>query len=124
MRISDWSSDVCSSDLGLFDRTFRRQAARKEGERRMNQHDLIVSVLTAAGGESIESHTRPGYTGKIADILFPADAVLVEVKETTTDRAASDETAEAVGGMFLPPDSDERPVGKDVLFRVSMGGGR
>src|SRR3546814_5410241 len=67
----------------------------------MNQHDLMVSVLTAAGGESIESHTRPGYTGKIADILFPADDVIVEVKSLTTDRAASDETSEAVGEMFL-----------------------
>src|SRR3546814_16253745 len=94
MRISDWSSDVCSSDLGLFDRTFRRKAARKEGERRMNQHDLMVSVLTAAGGESIESHTGPGYTGKIADILFTADDVIVEVKSLTTDREASDETSE------------------------------
>src|SRR3546814_4266468 len=47
-----------SLSSGLFDRTFRRKAARKEGERRMNQHDLMVSVLTAAGGESIESHTR------------------------------------------------------------------
>src|SRR3546814_17242072 len=61
----------------------------------------MVSVLTAAGGESIESHTRPGYTGKIADILFPADDVIVEVKSLTTDRAASDETSEAVGEMFL-----------------------
>src|SRR3546814_13231082 len=69
----------------------RRKAARKEGERRMNQHDLMVSVLTAAGGESIESHTRPGYTGKIADILFPADDVIVEVKSLTTDRAARSE---------------------------------
>ena len=67
----------------------------------MNQHDLMVSVLAAAGGEPIESHTRPGYTGKIADTLFPADDVIVEVKSLTTNRAASDETSEAVGEMFL-----------------------
>lgn len=67
----------------------------------MTQHDLMVSVLTAAGGEPIERHTAPGYTGKIADILFPADNVIVEVKSLTTDRAASDETSEAIGEMFV-----------------------
>ena len=67
----------------------------------MNQPDLMVSVLTAAGGEPVESHMRPGYTGKIADILFPADDVIIEVKSLTTDRAASGETSESVGEARL-----------------------
>lgn len=78
----------------------------------MNQHDLMVSVLTAAGGEPIERHTGPGYTGKIADILFPADDVIVEVKSLTTDRAASDETSEAVCEMF----SRHTHMGAPMIF--------
>ncbi|MDC7812811.1 hypothetical protein [Sphingomonas koreensis] len=78
----------------------------------MNQHDLMVSVLTAAGGEPIENHAAPGYTGKIADILFPAENVIVEVKSLTTDRAASDETSEAVGEMF----SRHTHMGAPVIF--------
>lgn len=72
----------------------------------------MVSVLIAAGGEPIERHTQPGYKGKIADILFPADDVIVEVKSLTTDRAASDETSEAVGEMF----SRHTHMGAPVIF--------
>jgi len=78
----------------------------------MNQHDLMVSVLTAAGGEPIEDHAAPSYTGKIADILFPAADVIVEVKSLTTDRAASSETSNAVGEMF----SRHTHLGAPVIF--------
>src|SRR3546814_10302279 len=42
LRISDWSSDVCSSDLSWPDPA----ALREAGDRR--SHDLLVSVLSAA----------------------------------------------------------------------------
>ncbi|MET3469516.1 hypothetical protein ABIC78_000018 [Novosphingobium sp. 1529] len=103
MSVLSWGCSIAA---------FGGKAAREEGEGRMNQHNLMVSVLTAAGGEPIESHAAPGYTGKIADILSPADNVIVEVKSLTTDRAASDETSEAVGEMF----SRHTHMGAPVIF--------
>lgn len=66
----------------------------------MNQHDLLVAVLRAAGGEDPAGLAPAGYRGKIADILFRDANVVVEVKSLTTDRAASPETSDAVGEMF------------------------
>jgi hypothetical protein len=66
----------------------------------MTQHDLMVRVLEDAGGKPVESMVPVGYRGKIADILFPDDDVIVEVKSLTTDRAADPKTGKAVGEMF------------------------
>src|SRR3546814_17379831 len=49
MRISDWSSDVCSSDLRIHLRRGTRRVARDEAP----QHGLVVGV--ANGGE-VEQH--------------------------------------------------------------------
>src|SRR3546814_4964297 len=56
MRISDWSSDVCSSDLVLVDRGFGRvrlhrcELAREVGEEDVGQgaHAAFLHVATAA----------------------------------------------------------------------------
>ncbi len=66
----------------------------------MNQHDLLDTVLRAAGGLSVQEIMRGAVEGKNADILFPAANVIVEIKSLTTDRAASPETSDAVGRMF------------------------
>lgn len=85
----------------------------------MTQHDLLASVLRAAGGEDVETFAPAGYGGKIADIFFSAANVIVEIKSLTTDRAASPETADAVGGMFMR----HVHLGAPVIFgevRVSL----
>lgn len=78
----------------------------------MDQHELMIRVLVAAGGTPIESLVAPGYTGKIADIFFARDDVIVEVKSITTDRAASDEVAGAVGEMF----ATHAHLGAPIIF--------
>lgn len=55
-------------------------------KRTSTQHDLMVRVLQAAGGQAIETLVPADYTGSIADILFAEDDVIVEVKSLTTDR--------------------------------------
>jgi hypothetical protein len=42
-------------------------------KRTSTQHDLMVRVLKAAGGQSIETLVPTGYMGSIADILFAED---------------------------------------------------
>src|SRR3546814_3477717 len=41
MRISDWSSDVCSSDLALARREQRRQEAAEIGRRQRTQRQIV-----------------------------------------------------------------------------------
>src|SRR3546814_16174751 len=48
MRISDWSSDVCSSDLGRDLPRHLLRAARRHGagaERRRHRHQLLLEVF-------------------------------------------------------------------------------
>jgi hypothetical protein len=66
----------------------------------MDQHELMVRVLQEAGGQPVEGVVPAGHEGKIADILFAAENVVVEVKSLTTDRAAEPATAQAVSEMF------------------------
>src|SRR3546814_12630274 len=48
MRISDWSSDVCSSDLGL---RRRRAGGRCQGaDRRVRRRGVRMTVLVAGAG--------------------------------------------------------------------------
>src|SRR3546814_17949098 len=47
LRISDWSSDVCSSDLGDVAAP-RRQGARRRGHDALAQHDLARARLDEA----------------------------------------------------------------------------
>src|SRR3546814_17815561 len=47
MRISDWSSDVCSSDLLVAHRIFEVQQVAAGG----TQHEVAVVAVEAAGGE-------------------------------------------------------------------------
>jgi hypothetical protein len=87
-------------------------------KRTSTQHDLMVRVLEAAGGQAIESLVPAGYTGSIADILFAEDDVIVEVKSLTTDRA-KDEGAIAEVKALL---AENRHLGApDPETTVSFG---
>src|SRR3546814_3216272 len=80
MRISDWSSDVCSSDL-LTRRNLEKFAGvRKFRFGEIEEKDLVVVVTglawTEVGGEllTIESVIAPGKgriirTGKLGDVM-------------------------------------------------------
>src|SRR3546814_2618073 len=51
MRISDWSSDVCSSDLLMTAVSPNLEALKKEGEtgrKKINQYTRYLTVLLAA----------------------------------------------------------------------------
>lgn len=78
----------------------------------MNQHDLMVRVLIEAGAQAVESAVPSGYKGRVADVLFAEDNVIVEVKSLTTDRANDPEVGQAVGEMF----AKSTHLGAPVIF--------
>src|SRR3546814_13863429 len=95
MRISDWSSDVCSSDLAV--RFFRR---------RRNAGDNKLDPMTAFG---IDNEHLPVQVEKRVEVRI---AILAH-GFSLSDCDKKDK-----------PRSEERRVGKSVSVRVDLGGGR
>src|SRR3546814_3472226 len=105
MRISDWSSDVCSSDLGRPDRGGRgqdRQAGDRRGRRTDRHHDaadpagdepmtqklaLVTGGLHRVGAAIAARLAREGYALALhRHNPAEVDAVLVEaLAETGAD---------------------------------------
>lgn len=83
----------------------------------LDQHELMTRVLCHAGGRQIEEMMPREYQGKKADIAFPSDAVVVEVKTIATDRASDPRTADALGLMFSRNASRGAPI---VFGEVSV----
>src|SRR3546814_17143014 len=113
MRISDWSSDVCSSDLTRRLRPVRR---RRDGRRhphrtRLKKRSNIMENATyeiRAGGIALVTIDMKGTPVNAMNDAFSAmlDAVL--------------------GRLDADKDSDRNRVeyGQDVAFGVGRGGGR
>lgn len=72
----------------------------------------MVRVLIDAGGGAAESAVPSGYKGRVADVLFAEDDVIVEVKSLTTDRANDPGVGQAVGEMF----AKSMHLGAPVIF--------
>src|SRR3546814_6448561 len=84
MRISDWSSDVCSSDLTMFGVTTK--AVQQIAARLEDRYDCLVFHATGVGGRSLEKLADSGLlaaaidltTTEVCDMMmggvFPADA--------------------------------------------------
>src|SRR3546814_11804324 len=103
MRISDWSSDVCSSDLWLLRRTAGTRKAITNGDGLPR-----ISLVIAAHNEAsvIESKVRNALA-----LDYPRELLEVIV---TDDGSTADTAA-------LAQRSEERRVGKEC---VSTGGSR
>src|SRR3546814_18230505 len=100
MRISDWSSDVCSSDL-------LPERLRQVGIAEILDH---VEALAGQGARHEAAH-RPG-------LVLRAEQVGKHVADL---HAVSVNTEEAVAVRLR---SEERRVGKEVSVRVDLGGRR
>src|SRR3546814_3291687 len=69
MRISDWSSDVCSSDLsGIRPDAPAGRISRARMERLVDAIRLVLDAAILAGGSSLRDYARPdgelGYFSK------------------------------------------------------------
>src|SRR3546814_15044216 len=103
MRISDWSSDVCSSDLFL-----RQQIRKREGRANMCLADFILPENDWIGGFAVTA----GHGVDEHVLRFKADnddysAILV--------KALADRLAEAFAERMHQHRSEERRVGKECV---------
>src|SRR3546814_11652828 len=106
MRISDWSSDVCSSDLGRVKRKIAGEGAGKSGDgcrpaagriskrRRQKKKPRRRRDFTKASG--------PGLQAKEKAPEIPGPSVLLGRAASTTSAAAAER-------------SEERRVGKECV---------
>src|SRR3546814_20922948 len=104
MRISDWSSDVCSSDLILFDKPF------KKGD--PIGWDTSVGTVEANG---LKTTRVRALTGERI-ILFNANLLNKEVR--TMDRKERRRTSLTLGVIYKTP--VERLEKMPVLLRQSV----
>src|SRR3546814_7634466 len=102
MRISDWSSDVCSSDLGIAPHAPRSDVLRAVEAARAVDADLIVSI----GGGSVIDAT------KIAALALKHDIRRVEDFEPLRTRVDAD-------GQAVNPRSEEHTSVLQSLMRIS-----
>src|SRR3546814_18201931 len=98
MRISDWSSDVCSSDLGRV----QLGVARQDGELHQRQ------VRGVTGGMSAATATRPCRNERAGSTV---NARAIALRPSSI-------------GNAMPRRSDRTSVGsgKSVSVRVGLGG--
>src|SRR3546814_5653284 len=71
MRISDWSSDVCSSDLGL-DGIFAAGVARKNPL----YTNMLIIDRQSSGSERVTRETAKALTRKNLDMDFGGAAII------------------------------------------------
>src|SRR3546814_3304451 len=114
MRISDWSSDVCSSDLAGRGELTQLVADHRLGD---VHRDVLAAVVH---GDGVAHHLRddrgaaaPG----LDDLLL---ALLVEdvhlLEKVVVDEGA---LLQAAGHGFLPPRSEEHTSELQSLMRIS-----
>src|SRR3546814_9412622 len=72
MRIGDWSSDVCSSDLGLPAAVSFRKGVAAALAGRIREADLAVRLVDAREGRALNRHYR-GRDYATNVLSFPAD---------------------------------------------------
>src|SRR3546814_12506377 len=104
MRISDWSSDVCSSDLGAATRT-SGPAASRQGRSRTS---ALADGLRGAGVALFRPHLDLAEPDGQADQFGQRAGahLLHDVGPVHLDGALAD--AEVVGDLLVPPAVDPR----------------
>src|SRR3546814_4178327 len=80
MRISDWSSDVCSSDLGQFDREAEKRASERKDD--MIESDFESLKRRLAQGADYKAGARMGYA-----VHAPVDIKSIRAKTKLTQAA-------------------------------------
>src|SRR3546814_8197683 len=110
MRISDWSSDVCSSDLLDRDRTEIREAAeRKGGDRDCRQRHVALYLPQIDEGDELVEHDLAAEQAADGRAFVPRHAH--QPHDGAKDRA--DHRLERQVGIAEPAaDACEQPVGE------------
>src|SRR3546814_13179089 len=121
MRISDWSSDVCSSDLRAV---FGTQA---KWVTEIDQVDRIPEIISRAFHVATSGRPGPVVIALPEDMLVEyaevADAPHYEVLESAATAQQMDALAAQLANA-RKPDRKSGVEGKSVSVRVDLGGGR
>src|SRR3546814_14095862 len=111
MRISDWSSDVCSSDLDLGPGTWARDLGKEKGRPAMglqpSREVFITCAVTGAGDTTGRSDKVPVTPRQIADSCIEAAAdgshiVHIHLPDPASSRPVRDPAPTARGGRSRP----------------------
>src|SRR3546814_18380019 len=122
MRISDWSSDVCSSDLAM-------SATKGRSSGRVS---MLIATLIAAGelkagdiSAARDAVATAGGTAGAAGWLDMGKAADLAISglDRQAARAALEDLLPRVD-VVVQARSEGRRVGKDVSVRVDLGGRR
>src|SRR3546814_16469157 len=109
MRISDWSSDVCSSDLSLLSAVLRLRADISQGGDRahFSMRIVITSCMTWARATELPVQTTSRNSAAV-----------------DTNSPLSDIPGHSLRAQVLRCDrsSEERRVGKECVSTMSSGG--
>src|SRR3546814_5908542 len=107
MRISDWSSDVCSSDLGRPDR-----------RNRMRLGDLAVLVLQQIGLVAMED--AGASAGKAGGMLAGLDPAPGRFDSDHLYLRVIEERVEQADGVRSPADAGDQQVGQAEIGRAHV----
>src|SRR3546814_1284001 len=103
MRISDWSSDVCSSDLadhaGVVDRRIHLQAVADDAG--VGQQAGAVAVAVVGDLVDIKAVVGTAEAVALAQDRFPAQAVLVDFQKKAFEQHGRVASREAVLGYVV-----------------------
>src|SRR3546814_20355155 len=126
MRISDWSSDVCSSDLA---------AAVVASDRESNQRDLFEAIergdfpkwkLYIQVMPETDAEKVPYHPFDLTKVWPKGDYPLIEVGEFELNKNPENSFADVEQAAFAPGNLDRKSVvsGKRVSVSVDLGGRR
>lgn len=79
---------------------------------KIDQHELVTTFLCAGGGRRAEEMLPARYAGKRADVIFPSDDVIAEIKSLASDRRRDPQVSTKLGVVL------ERNIhlGAPILF--------
>src|SRR3546814_10966874 len=128
MRISDWSSDVCSSDLAAFP-GLADAFAQMAVDATVCAPDAVQRGVLRHFDAIRSDSAAPAFVTRLTRL--ETAPVMVDSREpvavaATPSHALSGWRASALSAQPLPRDADRKRVveGKSVYVRVDQGGGR
>src|SRR3546814_15663735 len=128
MRISDWSSDVCSSDLELTTALKAIDAAVSRGDIRIENDRLVVPKLKAAPeDERLKAIRRELFAGvgkiQLPDLLIAIDAA-TRFSWALLGRSPASEHELIIlyAALIALGRSEERRVGKECVSTCRFRG--
>src|SRR3546814_19212612 len=122
MRISDWSSDVCSSDLHVFaTHDIQEQATRMANPKPDARTRFRRSTRDGADGSTQRRLTSDRISADLADFQKAGGQVAV-LGVTRVLKKLGESAGERADEKAAQPRSEERRVGKDGVITCAYRG--